>query len=56
MFSAWAIIGLIFGTVILAGMVWFVLLIFGKAVFEDMIGGIVNKMRKRREKKDRYIY
>ena len=56
MLSIWAIAGLFVGGLILAGIAWFVLMIFGKAFFEDMIGGIIGKIRRKVRKKDRYIY
>jgi len=56
MLSIWAIAGLILGALILAGIAWFVILVLGKAIFEDLIGAIIVKFRRKKDKKDRYIY
>ena len=56
MYEIWAIVGLMLGALILAGIAWFVILVFGKAIFEDMLELIINKFRRKRARKDRYIY
>jgi hypothetical protein len=57
MFTIWADLGLLLGAAILAGLLWFVLYILGKYIFEDMLGGTVSKVRRKRvEEKDHYIY
>ena len=56
MLSIWATVGLIFGGLVLAGIAWFVVLVIGKAIFEDLLGAIIGKFRRKRAKKDRYIY
>ncbi|MCP5053247.1 MAG: hypothetical protein GY940_39140 [bacterium] len=50
---------LIIGALILAGLVWFVLIVVGKSVFEDVIGGFFRKIRRRTKDendKDHYVY
>jgi hypothetical protein len=55
MISIWANLGLLAGAAILAGAAWLLLFIVGKVVFEDMIGGLIRKIRAK-IKKDKYIY
>jgi hypothetical protein len=62
MYSIWANLSLLLGLLIIFVLVWFVLTILAKAIFEDLIGSFYHKMRKkiiakRREKDDdHYVY
>ncbi len=57
MYSIWANLSLLLGALIVAGILWFVLLIFCKILFEDVIGGSVRKIKRKVEReKDPYIY
>jgi hypothetical protein len=59
MFKAWAVLGLLFGAAILAGIGWFVLFIVSKLIFEEIVGGIIRKIREKRrakKEKDHYVY
>ncbi|MGE5343290.1 MAG: hypothetical protein ACM3SY_17615 [Candidatus Omnitrophota bacterium] len=59
MFKIWAILGLLCGAAILAGLLWFALLILAKFIFEDIIGDTIHKIkqkRKEKKEKDHYIY
>ncbi|NIM13148.1 MAG: hypothetical protein GTO45_13595 [Candidatus Aminicenantes bacterium] len=55
MFEIWANVGLLLGAAVVAGVAYFVLYIIGKVVFEDIIGGIIRRIRRKKEK-DHYIY
>lgn len=58
MYEIWANLGLLLLAVIAGGILWFVLFILGKAIFEDFLGRITNKF-KRKEKQDEddfYVY
>lgn len=55
MFEIWANVGLLLGAVIGVGVTYFVLYIVVKAVFEDIIGGMIRRIRRKKEK-DHYIY
>jgi hypothetical protein len=55
MLRIWANLGLLLGGAILAGLAWFVLYIIAVTIFEDLIGGLIRRI-KRKRKKDRYIY
>jgi hypothetical protein len=57
MYSAWANIVLILLALILGGFIWLVVFIFGKAIFEDLLGGIIKKFKRGKKKEeDYYIY
>ncbi|UCH95740.1 MAG: hypothetical protein JSV88_02535 [Candidatus Aminicenantes bacterium] len=57
MLKIWANLSLLIGVVVLGGIVWFVLYVVGKAIFEDMIGGSFKRVKRKIEKKDdQYIY
>jgi hypothetical protein len=59
MYSIWANIGLLVGAAVLVGVVGFFVYIIAKLVFEDFIGGVIGKIRRKvREKqdKDHYVY
>ena len=57
MYSLWANLSLLLGALILAGFLWFVLLVFCKFLFEDVVGGSVRKLRRKVEReKDPYVY
>jgi len=58
MYEIWANLGLLILAVIAGGILWFVLFILGKIVFEDFLGRIVNKIRRKKKKDedDFYVY
>jgi hypothetical protein len=62
MYSIWANLSLLLGLLIIFVLVWFVLTILAKAIFEDLIGSLYRKMREkiianRQEKDDdHYVY
>jgi hypothetical protein len=59
MFAIWANLTLLVGALIVAGVLWFVLTVIGKGIFEDLIGGSIKKMRrkmKHERDKDHYVY
>jgi hypothetical protein len=56
MYEAWANTGLLLMALIIGGIAWFILYIFGVAVFEDFLGGIANKAKRKRDEDDFYIY
>ncbi len=58
MYEIWANLGLLFLAVIAGGILWFVLLMLSKIIFEDFLGGIINKFRRKGKKDDDdyYIY
>jgi len=39
---------------IVGGIVWFVFWVFGKAFFEDFLGGMAKKVKKKKEDEDDY--
>jgi len=55
MFKIWANLGLLLGALVLAGVTYFVLYVLVRAVFEDIIGGMIRKIKRKKEK-DHYIY
>jgi hypothetical protein len=56
MYTAWANIVLILLALIAGGFIWLVFYIFLKAVFEDFMGGIIKKIKGKKEEEDYYIY
>ena len=56
MFKIWAILSLLIGLVVLAGIAWLVLYLVGKAVFEDLFAKIFKKLKRKKDKDDQYIY
>jgi hypothetical protein len=57
MYSVWANIVLILLAFLLGSFIWLVIFIFGKAIFEDLLGGIIEKIKKKKKKEeDYYIY
>jgi hypothetical protein len=57
MFEIWANLTLIFGAFLVAAFLWFVLTILGKSIFEDLLGSLSKKVRRRRERdRDHYVY
>lgn len=61
MYSLWANIGLLLYGAIIAGILYFFCIILGKALFEDLIGGSINRTRRKMKRKteiekDHYVY
>jgi hypothetical protein len=58
MYEIWANLGLLFLALIAAGILWFILLIVGKAFFEDFLVGIIKKFKrkKKEDEDDFYVY
>ena len=56
MYEIWANVGLLILAAILGGIAWFVFWVIGKAVFEDFLGGLVKKAKKKKDEDDYYIY
>ena len=57
MLDIWANLGLLIGLAILGGFAYLILLIMGKILFEDMIGGSIKKVKRKIEgRDDQYIY
>ncbi len=59
MFKAWAVLGLLFGAAILAGIGWFILFVVSKLIFEEIVGGTIRKAREKiraKKEKDHYVY
>jgi len=56
MFKIWANLSLFIGIIVLAGIAWFILYLVGKIFFEDLIGRIFKKVKRKKPKDDQYIY
>jgi hypothetical protein len=57
MYTVWANLVLIILALIVGSFIWFVFFIFGKAIIEDFLGGIIKKIKKKKEKEeDFYLY
>jgi hypothetical protein len=57
MLDIWANLGLLIGLAIIGGFAYFIVLVMGKVLFEDMIGGSIKKVKRKIERKDdQYIY
>jgi hypothetical protein len=56
MYTAWANIVLILLALIVGGFIWLVFYMFVKAIFEDLVGGIIRKFKGKKEEEDYYIY
>ena len=57
MYDIWALSGVIMIALLIGGFVWLVLFIFGKAFFEDLLGGLFKKFKKKKEDDDDfYVY
>ena len=58
MYEIWANLGLLLLALIAAGILWFILFIVGKAFFEDFLGGIIKKFKrkKKEDEDDFYVY
>jgi hypothetical protein len=56
MFKLWANFSLLIGIVVLAGIAWFILYVFGKFVFEDLLSRTFRKIKGKSDKDDQYIY
>jgi hypothetical protein len=57
MYEIWAFLMLLVWAAIIFGVFYFILYIFGVAIFEDLLGGIFKKIQARREREeDHYIY
>lgn len=57
MYNIWANLGLLIMFALVGGFAWFVLYVIGKAVFEDFLGGLIKKARRKKEEdEDYYIY
>lgn len=59
MFEIWAKLGLILGGLVLAAVLWFVLTVVCKAIFEDIVGGTARKLKQQLKTKinrDHYQY
>ncbi len=59
MYTIWANAGLLLGAAILAGVAYFFVLVLGKFLFEELIGGAIGRLRrriKRKIEKDHYVY
>jgi len=54
MYEIWANVGLLMLAAIVGGIVWFVFWVFGKAFFEDFLGGMAKKVKKKKEDEDDY--
>ena len=56
MFEIWAKLSLLIGLVLVGGGVYFFIYIVGKIFFEGMLGGTVNKIKRKIDQDDQYIY
>jgi hypothetical protein len=56
MYEIWANLGLLVLAVIVGGILWFVLIILGKAIFEDFLGRIAGKFKRKAKKDDDDFY
>lgn len=56
MYDIWAIVSVLILVAIFGGIAWFVFWVIGKAFFEDFLGGIIKKARKKKDEDDYYIY
>jgi len=56
MYEIWANAGLLLLAVIFGGIAWFILWVIGKAFFEDFLGGLARKAKRKKDEDDYYIY
>lgn len=57
MYEIWSYLVLLMLYALVGGFIWFVLVIIGKAVFEDFLARVFKKMKRKREiEEDYYIY
>ncbi len=56
MLKIWANLSLLIGLAVLGGIVWFILYVIAKVIFEDLIGGTFKKVKRKVDKDDQYIY
>lgn len=58
MYEIWANLGLLILAVIAGGILWLVLVLLSKVIFEDFLGGIINKFKRKQktDDEDYYIY
>ena len=52
MITIWANLGIVLLGLMIAGIVWFILVLFGKTVLEEFGGGLIKKVKDKKKKDD----